>query len=88
MGNCIVSSETRSISKNLPIAERIVEITFTNYDIDGDGVLDIGEARNYVHQLAIQMNKKELMIDKKLVPNDDRLMEILKTYGGDEEGNI
>ena len=48
MGNCIAANES-SNSENLKIAERIVEITWSEYDKDGNGVLDMTEVRNYVH---------------------------------------
>ena len=86
MGNCIAANES-SNSENLKIAERIVEITWSEYDKDGNGVLDMTEVRNYVHANVQQMVKKGLMIDNE-VPNDDKLMDLIKTYDDNGDGNI
>ena len=44
----------------------------------------MGEVRNYVHANVQKMQKSGLMIDNE-TPNDDKLMELIKTY--DEDGN-
>ena len=47
MGACV--STNNKADQNEKIAERIVEITRSQYDKDGNNVLDMGEVRNYVH---------------------------------------
>ena len=43
-----VSSNTKE-DKDNAIAKQIVDITWKEYDKDGNDVLDMNEVRNYVH---------------------------------------